>query len=267
MATAMDRSERTGLGLSIVAHATVLALLSVSLLKAPAPTPPKAIPIDISLAEKVGLESAAPVVSHAELAARKSPIEAPVEPDTPPPEPAPAPQPAPPKPEPRPADAAPAHQPAPAPAKAAAKAPSRQPVKPTGNLEGLDLGRSNNKTNSSATNNPASKASAAEVAGFYGVIQRQLQPCANRQVSPGPGAEAIRVALAIRFNRDGSLAGEPVVRGVSGTNPGNQRYVERIKDLGLATVKGCTPIRGLPDSLYDAANGWKSVTINYKLPG
>lgn len=270
----IDRSEGAGLTVALAGHVVLFGLLSVGFLATPNPAKLKATPIEVSLAEDVGMESAAPVISHEELAAKKSPVEAPVEPDVAPPEPATEPQPiakpqpTPPKPVPAPnaKPAPPAKPVTAAPAKAPAR-PTNKPVRPTGNLDALDIGKSNNKTDSTATNNPASVASKDEVASFYGVIQRQLQPCANRQVSPGPGAEQIRVTLSIRFNRDGSLASNPVVKGVSGNGPDNNRYVERVKDLGFATVKGCTPIRGLPDTLYDASNGWKSITINYKLPG
>lgn len=308
----MDRSERIGLGVSIAAHAAVLAALSLSLLKTSPQEPPKATPIEISLADKVGLESTAPVVSHEELAAKKSPVEAPVEPESAPPpapepqpkaqpappEPKPAPQPKPQPPQPKPAPAekpqpkpkpAPAEKPQPAkpekpskpapPSKAApakssdsssksaATGSERRPVKPTGNLAGLDLGRSNNKTNSTALANPASKASAEEVASFRGLIARQIQPCANRQVTPGPGAERIRILVRLNFNADGSLAGNPDITGVQGNDASNNRYVDRVKDLAIATFRGCTPIHGLPANLYAVPGGWKSLAFSYKLPG
>lgn len=311
----MDRSERIGLGVSIVAHAAVLAALSLSFLKTPPQEAPKAIPIEISLAEKVGMESTAPVVSQEELAAKKSPVEAPVEPESAPPpapdpqpqpkpqpappqpQPAPQPKPQPPQPKPAPAEKPQPPQPKPAPAekpqpakpaapskptppskaapakasdsasKSAATGSERRPVKPTGNLAGLDLGHSNNKTNSTALTNPASKASAEEVASFRGLIARQIQPCANRQVTPGPGAERLRVLLRVHFNPDGSLAGDPDITDVQGQDGSNARYVERLKDLAIATFKGCTPIRGLPANLYAVPSGWKTLAFSYKLPG
>lgn len=301
MSESIDRSERIGLGVSIVAHAAVFAALVLSFAKTPPQEPPKAIPIDISLADKVGLESSAPVPTHEELASKKSPVEAPVEPEAAPapapepqplpkpqpappkpaPEPQPQPKPAPPQPKPKPAEKpapakpskpSPAAKPQPqkpstAPAQSAATGTARRPVKPTGNLAGLDIGRSNNKTNSTSLQNPGSKASAEDVASFRGVIARQIQPCANRQVTPGPGAERIRVLLRVNFNPDGSLAGDPDITGVQGNDATNGRYVERVKDLAIATFKGCTPIRGLPANLYAVPSGWKSLAFSYKLPG
>ncbi len=272
----IERSEGAGLTVALAGHVVLFGLLSVGFLATPNPDKLKSVPIEVSLSDDIGMESTAPVVSHEELAAKKSPVEAPVEPDEVPPEPAPEPQPVakpqptPPKPAPAPAPVAkpqPAQKPvAAAPPKTPSK-PSNRPVKPTGNLDGLDIGKSNNRTASTAITPPATSASPAERASFAAAIQRQVQPCANRQVTPGPGAEQIRVAIRLRLNRDGSLAAEPTVGAVDGDNDSNRRYVERVKDLAIATFKGCSPLRGLPDELYDVPGGWKSVTLRYKLPG
>lgn len=270
----IDRSEGAGLTVALAGHVALFGLLSVGFLATPKPEKLKSVPIEVSLSDDVGMESTAPVVSHEELAAKKSPVEAPVEPDSAPPEPVAEPQPIA-KPQPTPPKPVPAPvakpQPAPpkpvaaAPAKAPSK-PSNRPVKPTGNLDGLDLGKSNNKTASTTTTAPAS-ATGAERASFAAAIQRQVQPCANRQVTPGPGAEQIRVAVKLRLNRDGSLAAAPTIMSHDGVDDGNRRYVERVDDLAVATFKGCSPLRGLPDALYDVPGGWKSVTLRYKLPG
>jgi outer membrane biosynthesis protein TonB len=270
----IDRSEGAGLTVALAGHVVLFGLLSVGFLATPNPAKLKSVPIEVSLSDDIGMETSAPVISHEELAAKKSPVEAPGEPDVAPPEPAvepqpiAKPQPTPPKPVPAP-DAKPAPPAKPvtaAPAKTPAK-PTNKPVRPTGNLDGLDIGKSNNKTNSTAITPPASSASATEVASFRSLIARQIQPCANRQVTPGPGAENIKILLTVNFNRDGSLAGNPVITGVQGNDGGNSRYVERVKDLAVATFKGCSPIHGLPDALYDVPRGWKSLPFSYKLPG
>jgi len=86
-------------------------------------------------------------------------------------------------------------------------------------------------------------------------------------VTPGPGAERIRVDLNLRINRDGSLASRPTVRGHSGVDEDNERYVARVDDLAIATFVGCAPLRGLPAELYDVPGGWANFTLRYKLPG
>ena len=108
---------------------------------------------------------------------------------------------------------------------------------------------------------------AQAAANIASAIIRQVQPCANRQVTPGPGAERIRVDLNLRINRDGSLAAPPRVVNHDGVDGENRRYLDRVDDLAIATFSGCAPLRGLPADLYDVTNGWRSFTLRYKLPG
>ena len=98
-------------------------------------------------------------------------------------------------------------------------------------------------------------------------IVQQVQPCANRQLKPGPGAERIRVVLHLKLNRDGSLIGEPEVVSYDGVDDGNRRYLDHVKNNAIAIFKGCAPIRGLPPELYDVPRGWSDFKIRYKLPG
>ena len=98
-------------------------------------------------------------------------------------------------------------------------------------------------------------------------ITQQVQPCANRQVKPGPGAERIRVTIRLRLNRDGSLAADPQVVAHDGVDDENSRYQDRVDDNAIATFKGCSPLRGLPPELYDVPRGWSNFVMRYKLPG
>jgi hypothetical protein len=98
-------------------------------------------------------------------------------------------------------------------------------------------------------------------------IARQIQPCANRQIKPGPGAERIRVVVHVRLNRDGSLIGDPEVAGYDGVDDSNRGYLDRVKNNAVATFRDCTPIRGLPQEYYDVPHGWSDLKMRYKLPG
>jgi hypothetical protein len=109
--------------------------------------------------------------------------------------------------------------------------------------------------------------SAQAAAAMASQIARQIQPCANRQIKPGPGAERIRVTVHIRLNRDGSLIGEPEVTAFDGVDADNGGYLDRIKGNAIATFKECAPIRGLPPELYDVPHGWRDLKMRYKLPG
>jgi outer membrane biosynthesis protein TonB len=113
----------------------------------------------------------------------------------------------------------------------------------------------------------AAKLGAQAAANIGSAILRQVQPCANRQVTPGPGAERIRVTINLKLNRDGTLKSRPTISGHAGVDDDNRRYVARVDDLAIATFVGCSPLRGLPDDLYDVQNGWSNFSLRYKLPG
>jgi len=53
----MERTEAAGLGLAVVGHALLLGALSVVWLSKSAPQP-RAAPVEVTLADEVGLESA-----------------------------------------------------------------------------------------------------------------------------------------------------------------------------------------------------------------
>ena len=266
----MDRFEGTGLTVAVLGHAALLGFLSATFLHKEEPPKIEATPIEVSLSDDISLETTAPEISHEEMAAKLSPLDAPVEPDTAPPEPdakpEPAkPQPTPPKPAPVP-DAKPQKPLKPTPSKPSAQ-PSRQPAKPSGGLPDYakELGQGSKPTTSNSIKPPAS-ATGADKASYTALIARQIQPCANRQVTPGPGAERIRIVVRLQLNRDGSLAAEPEITAVQGNDDDNNRYVPRVKDLARAVFKGCSPLRGLPENLYDVPGGWKTVRLSYKLP-
>jgi hypothetical protein len=110
--------------------------------------------------------------------------------------------------------------------------------------------------------------SAIALAGIKSAIQRQIQPCADRQVDPGPGANQITVTLNLRLRPDGSLAQRPTVVRTAGVTDDNERYEKRVADLAVAAYTGCAPLRNLPEELYQTASGgWSNINMNYKLPG
>ena len=295
----MDRAEKTGLGVAAAGHVVLFAALSASFLAKPSkPMPPA---MEVSLAEDIALTATAPAAVEPPAPAI-APDSGPPEDAAPPPVPAaaapepalPAPQPKP-APPPRPAPVAQAKPkpapPAPAkqaaerkPAPAAAKAPARPAAKsgagtqvaaanprPRGSILGDDFlkGMTADRSNPTARGQAPSAATvdARARADIASAIIRQVQPCADRQVIPGPGAERIRVDMRLSINRDGSLAARPVVVGRSGVDDGNQRYVDRVEDLAIATFVGCAPLRGLPAELYAVPGGWRLFTLRYKLPG
>lgn len=294
----MDRSEQTGLAIALVGHVVVLGLLSASFLASRKPVMPIETPIDVSLVDDVGLVATAPQ-STVPPAQSRAPDPGPPE-DAAPPAPAPAaPLPLPPAPQPK---AAPPPKPAeiakPAPprkttseapekpaktppkrqaALASAARPTRAPStgtdaastkpRPRGSRLGDDFlkGLTDQPSTSQSTTPRAARIDAKALAAIQDAIRRQIQPCADRQVNPGPGANAIVTTLNLRLNPDGTLASTPTVVRQTGTDDENERYSRRVIDLGIAAFKGCSPLR-LPSEFYQTANGgWNNINYNWQL--
>jgi hypothetical protein len=253
---------------------------------APAPAPPQPVP-PLPKVEPVPPPPQPEPVPKAVLTPPPAPAPKPAQP-TARPKPAPV-TPAQPKAAPakaapaRPAPAAPAATPARPPKAGTAKAAPARPVPATPAAPGAwkgpaDTGRRLNRNildgvgsdpaAAEATPAPAAAISPIQLAGIRSAIQRQIQPCADRQVNPGPGASEIQVTLNLRLRPDGSLAANPTVVRTSGVTGENSRYEKRVADLAIAAYSGCAPLRGLPDELYRTANGgWSNINMNYKLPG
>lgn len=290
----MDRAEKAGLGIAIVGHVVLFGALSLGLLSRTSPPPPPPPAIDVSLVDKVALDATAPqsVTPPAQSKAPElgTPEDAPAkpaeesEPDPTPPAPQPKaapppkPAPAPPKPPEKPAakkpdstkrpptrEASTAAKPNKADAQAAG-AGTRAGRTPRGGSLGdimKGIGVQPNRSTSQVAQGATMTREAAMDIGSK--IQQQVQPCANRQVSPGPGAELVNVIVTLKINRDGTLAARPVARPRSDADAG-KRYLEQVQDRAIATFMGCQPLRGLPPELYDVRGGWKEFDMTYHLP-
>jgi hypothetical protein len=241
----MDRAEATGFGVAALGHAALIAALSLGFTNAvqlPLTNPP----IEVSFVDEVGFQSAATEI------ATEPPAQS-VAPELGAPE-----------------DAA-SQSAMPTPDKAQPEKPSANQPDKAKQTKGSSLGDilkgiGRDPTPSKAQK-PASAAMSAEaMSSITAAIQRQIQPCANRQVNPGPGANRITVRLNLKLNRDGSLAARPVVAGTLGVDNENNRYEERVKDLAIAAFTGCSPLLGLPEELYDVPRGWSNFIFRYKLP-
>lgn len=300
----MTRSDGAGLGLAAIGHVALFALLSLAWRQAPKP-PVVSKPIEVSLVDAVALDqhapkaptppsqSAAPEQAPPEdappppKAVEAAPDPAPPKPKpdaVPPPKPVPSPKPAPPpkKPvaekvdKPEKAKAAPTRAAAPptktvAATRAAGASPKASKAKATGSLldddfrKGLTQAPSRAKASDAA---PGATMDAKAAADIGSAIRRQVQPCADRQVNPGPGASRIVVTIRLALNRDGSLVGRPTISDDhGGVDDENRRYVDTVDRNAIATFTGCAPLKGLPPDLYDVPRGWKTFILRYKLPG
>ena len=266
----MDRAEKIGTGAALLFHVALIGAMSMSLAQINSTPEPPAM--EVELVEEVGLTAAAPqqiVVppppSQAPEMGEAEPVEA-AAPPPPLPRPTPAPvvKPAPPRP------AA-----TPKPSQVVRPTPPRATPKPAPRVSriGDDFlkGISDDKLAPRAGPAPkpaAATVSASAMAGIVQAIRRQVQPCADRQVNPGPGASRIKVRMRLQLRRNGRLSAPPRVIGTSGVDDENARYEERVKDLAVATFVGCAPLVGLPPELYEteSGQGWSDFIMNYNLP-
>lgn len=295
----MQRSEAIALGVALVGHAVLFGLLSMGFLAARDPETPKQAPIEVSLVDNVDLVAKAPQAVTPPAKSQAAEQGPPEDAASAAPKEEPQPDPVPPKPQPK---AAPPPKPAPnavpEPKKPVAPTPDKSKKPPTreaapasratashnratgtdtastkprprGSRLGDDFlkGLSDKPSTTKSVVPQAAVMSQQAAADIGSAIRRQVQPCADRQVQPGPGAERIIVTIRLRLNRDGSLAGNPQVVGHSGVDAENGRYQDRVDDNAIATFKGCAPLRGLPAELYDVPNGWSNFSLRYKLPG
>ena len=248
----IDRAELAGTGAALAFHIALVAALSLSLADVDVvPEPPS---MEVEFVDEVGLTAAAPTPIVAPPPASEAPEIGEAEPTpTPRIEPAPAPR------------LTRSEPTRPAPAKAVPAKPAPR-VSRIGDdfLKGIaePAGRS-----ADAPRPAAATFDANALASIQQAIRRQVQPCADRQVNPGPGANSIRVTLNVRLNRSGRLNGPPRVVRTSGVDEENARYEERVKDLAVAAYTGCAPLTGLPPELYQTPKGgWSNINMTYRLP-
>jgi hypothetical protein len=222
--------------------------------------------MEVSFVDEVGLTSAAPQPSSQPAAMARAPEIGPVEDAAP----APAPQ-APAPPVQREAVPAPSPVPAPRPPSRAQNRPAPPATAGTGQtsrrpgLGDLDPRAFGRDPASQANNPPAATMSAQARADIGQAIARQVQPCADRQAIPY-GAGEIVTQINLRLNRDGSLAARPRVMRQLNADGDNSRYAQRAADIAIAAFTQCSPLRGLPQELYDVPRGWSNFTLNYRLP-
>lgn len=255
-----DRAEWTGVAIAVLLHVLLIGALSLSLAHVARPPEPPSMEVDF--VDEAAVQSAAPQ-------AVAQPAPTPPAPQPPAPTVSPPPDQPPPVVErPRPL---PSLRPAPVPmVRPSPPRPVARPVAPR--RPGLDDNFLNSLDDDLAPRAGASRPAAARFdarakASVAALFQRMVQPCANRQVNPGDGANRIRVTLNIRLRRDGRLAGTPQVVRVSGVDDDNARFEERVRDLAVAVYRECAPFSGLPPELYATADGgWSNINLTYKLP-
>ena len=271
----MDRVEATGVGVSVVGHAAVLAVLVLGLATFNRDMPPSSA-IEVSFVDEVGLTSSAPQPIQTPPDQGMAPETGPLDdaaPAAPAAVPLPEERPVPPQPSLKASERNRPEPPRQRPTRALPRqtqAPPRQTApSPAGAGERTRRSRLGDDILKGIGDDPSPSRSASPTATMTGearasinaAIRRALVPC-ERQPLPSPEAGAIRVDVAVTLNRNGSLANAQVRR-VHNDDPNLSGYEQRMRDLALAVVRQCTPIRGLPAELYDVPRGWRQFTYQF----
>ena len=261
----MQRAERAGLGLSVVGHVALLAILSLNLMSV-REMPKLSEPMDVMLVDKAGLISAAPEMSKEAPQAAEAPEVAPTVEDAPP-----DPAPTPPQPQPKPAPPKPAPSPKAAekPAPPAPKAPPAKPAPPappakakpkatslgTDFLKGIPVEKSTGK----ATAPRVAAISPIAMNGLVALIASQVKPC---YTIPAGGTDTASIVsrIRLRLKKDGSIAVAPEILGNMGVNGANEAYVRQMNEAATRALQRCAPYK-LPADQFEY---WQDIAFTFR---
>lgn len=278
----MDKADRTGLGVAVVAHVALFALLSLHIAQTSVTLERQ--PVEVVLSDDFADISSAPDASSETPATKRGEVEGPVEPTPPPPAeelspaprpeavPAPAPQPAPaprpapqptkkpverkpdPKPSPKP-QAKPAQKPTPPRDQSDRRRPDK-PVRPTGRLARIADGL-NMRDNPSTSTRQQAQTSGPARQTINAAIGNEIRPYWR----PPSGVDVERLVTTIRFelNEDGSLADEPKVLKQTGETASNAPQMKLHAENAVRAIKRAAPFK-LPRENYAQ---WKTWTFDF----
>ena len=272
-AQAMKGMEGRGIAIAVVAHILIIGLLSVQWTAGQRrfDNPP----MEVDLIAETAPQSTAPEIADTPPAARlgeedandiaapqPEPVPAPPEPQPvvrPTPAPAPRqvkqPVPTPPKKTPPPAVTK-------APPKAVPKAPpakANTPVKPTGRLDGIDLGQSRTPPKNPASKGAPAAATAAEVRRSIDVsIKAAVNPRWQRCAISGVDVDQLETEVRFRLTPTGALAGFSSVT-TRGQNDSNRFQVPRHQECAKRAIELAAPF-DLPEENYSF---WQNYTLEF----
>ncbi len=292
----LAQREKVALGVAIIAHLALFALLSLSwdAPEEPIDNPPMAV----DLVAEIAPVSTAPEPATEAPAARRGEIDSDeVEPVPAPPVPKMIPRVQPPPPTPKRAEPVPAPRPAPRserrpppptpprdtserrrPDRPAATTPSRpanppattrSPTRPARDTRpaGDPLGRivddvaRTSTANARGTSAPAAQTSAEVRQSITVAVDREIAPFWQRNVPSGVDIEQLRVRLEISFNRDGSVASVRQVGELTGRTESNRPQQARFVEQAIRSVRQASPF-ALPAEHYDS---WRVVTQSFSV--
>jgi hypothetical protein len=249
----MQKGEGVGVGLSIIGHVGLLALLSLNLMSV-REMPKLNQPMDVMLVDKAGLVSAAPQMAEEPPKASEAPEIAPAPEPEPLPEPIPTPpraSPAPPKPAVTPKVAVKPAPPTPAVSKAKPKATTLS----NDFLKGIPVDKSAGKGEAPRV----AAISPIAMNGLIALIASQVKPCYTIPVG-GADTSSIVSRVRLRLKKDGSIGVAPEVVGNLGVNSANQSYLRQMNEAAMRALKRCAPYK-LPADLYEG--GWEDLIFRF----
>ncbi len=216
-------------------------------------------PIEVMIADEVGLESAAPNPAMVTPATSVAPeLGAPEESSFVEPEPLPEPPKAEAKPKPAAAPAPVSREPRRRPDKPAsttAKAEPKPKPKPRGSRLGDDFlkGVTDASSVSRNQNIAAEKASPAAVAS----LERELYRLVKQKWRPPTGADAelLRTTVTARLDPEGRIVGNPTAK-TTGITPSNRSQVQIHQERAIAAVRLAAPFTTFPEKYYEE---WKVI--------
>ena len=256
----MEKAEKIGLAIAAAGHVALFGVLSLSILNNTSDAF-RNKPIEVMIADEVGLESAAPTPALVPPATSVAPeLGVPEESSFIEPEPLPEPPKAEAKPKqsvtPSPVSREPRRRPD-KPTSAAPKAkpkPKPQP-KPRGSRLGDDFlkGVTDSPSVSRNQNITAEKASPAAVAS----LERELYRLVKQKWRPPTGADAelLRTKVTARLDSSGRIIGKPTAT-TTGITPSNRSQVEIHQERAIAAVQLAAPFTTFPEKYYDE---WKVI--------
>jgi len=233
--------EQIGLGIAVLAHAALVAALTINVLRAPAIVPPPER-IVVSFAEEVALEAAAPEIAQETQASLAPEISA---------RPDPKPRSQTQRPETR---ATPRVNPR---TQADQRPAPQRSERPTGAEFGSAFreGQSTGERNSGGA--PAEAISPRVVSSIQMSIIRQLRP--NWSAPDGLDAELLSTEVTWRMNPDGTLSGQPRCDTTKGVRASNRPQASRHCELAIRAIRKTAPFR-LPEEYYAA---WQEVSSTF----
>jgi protein TonB len=254
---ALRTDERVGLGVAVVLHLALVAVLVMQPGKDEVPPMPERM--TVSLATDVSLSSTAPdpvAESRAAIAPTLSdePQAAPIEQVQP--ERIPAPKPVATTPPPRATSSRAAAKPEPPRRRPDRPAAKPAPLKPAGGSRiGTDfLPGAGDSAATTETRMPASEIGGSAKASLAQAIARQLRP--HWSAPQGADADQLVTVLAFNLNPDGSLAGRPRIVSQSGVTASNAPQKDLHAERAIRAVQLAAPF-DLPPEYYEA---WKRVS-------